>query len=89
MVKIVELSGVKFKAQIEEIKLLCIRFKVKRSCIEKAGLSMQMVEDLKRANGINILEFVPTIDNKAKGFENLLKTMQEGKLVIPTKKQKN
>jgi hypothetical protein len=85
--KIIELNKIEFKRQIEHIKLLNERFHPKKICIEKAGLSLQMVEDLKAELHSVIQEFEPTIDKKAEGFNFLLKTMQEDKIIIPIKNQ--
>jgi len=83
--KTIELSQKEFGEQIAYIKILNVRFKPKKICIEKAGLSLQMVEELKKE--LPILEFIPTIDNKAEGFNFLLKVMQEGKVIISSKDQ--
>lgn len=83
--KTIELNNKEFGEQIACIKFLYERFKPKKVCIEKAGLSLQMVEELKKT--LPILEFEPTIDNKAEGFNFLLKMMQEDKVVISNKDQ--
>jgi hypothetical protein len=81
--KILEMNGVEFEKQRDNIRRLHAIFHPKRICIEKAGLSLQMVEELKK--DLSILEFEPTLDNKAEAYGFLLKNMQEGKITISSK----
>ena len=83
--KRIELNNLEFRSQIEHIKRWNAIFRPKKICIEKAGLSLQMVEELKKT--LPILEFEPTLKNKEEGFSFLLKTMQEGKVIISSKDQ--
>ncbi|MEI6732168.1 MAG: hypothetical protein WCK90_05845, partial [archaeon] len=80
---IVELNNVEFRSQIEHIKKLNAIYHPKKICVEKAGLSLQMVEELKKT--LPILEFEPTLKNKEDGFSYLLKHMQEGEVIISSK----
>ena len=83
--RVVELNNKEFREQINMIKFWDERFKPRKICIEKAGLSLQMVEELKKS--LSIKEFEPTIKNKEEGFNYLLKLMQEGKVIISSKDQ--
>lgn len=83
--KNVELNNKEFREQITHINYLYEKFKPKKICIEKAGLSLQMVEELKKT--LPILEFEPTIDSKMEGFNFLLQMMQEDKVVVSSKDQ--
>ena len=82
-----ELSNMPFNQQIEAIKLLHRTYNFSQICIEKAGLSMPIVEQLKQ-EGLPIKEFEPTVDNKAEAYNHLLKQMEDGKVTIPAKDQK-
>lgn len=84
--KIVELNNKEFREQIEHIKFLNEKFKPRKICVEKAGLSLQMCEELKKT--LPVIEFEPTIKNKEDGFMFLLKHMQEGKVIISSKDMK-
>ncbi len=82
-----ELVNTPFKEQIEMIKMLYERYGFKKICVEKAGLSLPVVEKLKE-EGLPIKEFEPTIDNKAEAYTYLLRVMEECLLTIPSKHQK-
>lgn len=82
VVGIVTLESKPFVVQKEFIKKLHGQFLFSRICVEKAGLSLQLVEDL-RSEGLPVLEFVPTADSKAEAYNFLLKEMEEGRVIIP------
>jgi len=50
--------------------------------VEYAGLGIAPSEKLKES-GIPVEFFEPTIDNKARAYNYLLKQMEEGNLIIP------
>jgi hypothetical protein len=79
---IVEMQNVPFKAQEERIKALHSDWKFKKICSEKAGLSINSCENLKRDN-LPITDFTPTLDNKAEAYGFLLKQMEDGTITIP------
>lgn len=85
--QIIELENKPFSVQIEHIKMLYERFKPVKIVIEKAGLSVPVVEKLKELR-LPILEFVPTIDNKAEAYNNLLREMEQGLVEVPLKHQR-
>lgn len=82
VVSITTLEGKTFAAQKQIIKELHGHFHFSRICIEKAGLSLQLVEDLKQ-DRLPVEEFVPTADSKAEAYNFLLREMEEGRVVLP------
>jgi hypothetical protein len=82
-----ELTNTPFNQQIETIKWLHKTYNFRKICVEKAGLSLPVVEQLK-GEGLPIKEFEPTIDNKAEAYNHLLRQMEDGKIVIPRNHQK-
>jgi len=79
---IVELNDKPFSLQINHIKYLHEKYRFSTITIEKAGLSMPVVEKLQEMN-FPIKEFIPTLDNKSKAYNFLLKEMEQGKVIIP------
>lgn len=84
---IVEMENKPFSVQIQHIKLLQQQYHPVRITIEKAGLSLPVVEQLREMN-LPIKEFVPTTDNKAEAYNNLLKEMEQGKIILPASHQR-
>lgn len=85
--KILELTNMPFNQQMETIKWLHKTYNFRKICVEKAGLSLPIVEQLK-GEGLPIKEFEPTIDNKAEAYNHLLRQMEDGKIIIPRNHQK-
>jgi hypothetical protein len=80
---IIEMQKVPFTIQVEHIKKLHETYNFDKMFVEYAGLSMSSAEKLKELD-IPVEFFEPTIAKKEEGYHHLLKTMEEGKLTIPS-----
>lgn len=80
---IIELTNTPFSSQIEHIKLLHETYNFNKITAEKAGLSLPLVERL-HEEGLPVMPFEPTLDNKIEAFNHILTEMEKGNVVIPS-----
>lgn len=80
--KIIEFQNKPFSAQVEHIRKLHNTFGFRKIVAEYAGLGIMPCEKLKEME-LPVEFFKPTLDNKEGAYNHLLRTMEDGNLIIP------
>jgi len=85
--KIVEFQNKPFSSQVEYIRKLHNTFGFSRILAEYAGLGIMPCEKLKEME-LPVDFFKPTLENKESAYNRLLRSMEDGSVIIPRNHQK-
>lgn len=80
---IIEMINVPFSVQLQRLGHLHASYQFQLVCVEEAGLSIPLVQELAQDNSMRLLRFIPTLKNKEEIYLHLLKKMENLELILP------